>query len=112
MAKKAFAAHNDATILKHLEVYEAYVALCQEIREKYPEVAEFVARAYFYQILSDRFGLTPNYVCAIICNVMSNRPQMERMAAIARMNLEQDEEGAGKKCNSEENGNRTNHPGK
>lgn len=39
MAKKAFAAHNDATILKHLEVYEAYVALCQEIREKYPEVA-------------------------------------------------------------------------
>lgn len=82
--------HNDITILKHYEIYKCYKDLCKKIREKYPEVAEFVARQYYYDILSEKFNLTPNYICTIICKTMNNEDDNANAIMRAKLNIQGD----------------------
>lgn len=80
--------HNDVTIIKHAEIYEYYKELCNQNRLKYPEVSEYIARAYYYNILSKTFNLTPNYVCSIICKIMNDERSFSNHLLRARLNLQ------------------------
>lgn len=90
--RKSKITHNDITVLKHYEIYECYKNLCKEIREKYPEVADFVARQYYYDILSAKFNLTPNYICTIICKTMNNEDEAKSAIMRAYLNLQDESE--------------------
>lgn len=90
MNRKSKITHNDITVLKHHEIYTCYKQLCREVREKYPEVADFVARQYYYDILSDQFNLTPNYICTIICKTMNNEDDAKNAIMRAYLNIQGD----------------------
>lgn len=90
MNRKSKITHNDVTVLKHYEIYKCYKDLCKEVREKYPEVADFVARQYYYDILSLRFNLTPNYICTIICKTMNNEDDTKHAIMRAYLNIQDD----------------------
>lgn len=79
--------HSDATILKHYELYSDYQELCRITKEKYPEVADMVARAYYYNILCKKHNLTPNYICSIICGIMADEENFKREVQRASFNL-------------------------
>lgn len=85
-------AHSDQTIVKHAEMYEYYRNLCEENRKKYPEVADYIARSYYYNIISNVFNLTPNYVCAIICRIVNDERNFQAILVRAKLNLEADQE--------------------
>ena len=82
----------DITMLKHAEIYECYKQMCAEHRQKYPEVADYIGRNYYYNILSEKFNLTRNYLCAIICNILYDEDKFYNNLAIAKMNIESDRE--------------------
>ena len=84
--------NQDTTILKHWEIYEHYKKLCDVNRQKYPEVAGYIARNYYYNILSREYSLTRNYVCAIICNIVNDENKFYYELQKARMNIEADRE--------------------
>lgn len=83
--------HNDLTVLKHYEIYNSYKKLCRETREKYPQVADFVARQYYYDILSEKFNLTPNYICTIVCKSLNDEQQVEIAVRRAHLNIQCEE---------------------
>ncbi|MBE9488233.1 MAG: hypothetical protein IMY73_03520 [Bacteroidetes bacterium] len=82
--------HNDVTIIKHYEIYNSYKQLCKQTKEKYPEVADFVARQYYYEILSSQYNLTPNYICSIVCKTLNNEGQVENEVLRANLNTQSD----------------------
>lgn len=90
MNNKSRITHNDLTVLKHYEIYKCYEDLCKQIREKYPEVADFIARQYYYDILSTKFNLTPNYICTIICKTMNNESGVKSDLMRACLNIQSD----------------------
>lgn len=90
--RKSKITHNDITVLKHYEIYKSYMELCKQVREKYPEVADFVARQYYYDILSNRFNLTPNYICTIICKTMNNEDNTKSAIMRAYLNIQGDDQ--------------------
>lgn len=80
--------HNDLTIIKHSKIYNYYKNLCEENKEKYPEVADYIARSYYYNIISEVYDLTPNYICSIICRIVNNEKSFEVELLRANMNVE------------------------
>ena len=84
--------HNDFTIVKHSEIYNHYKLLCEENRAKYPDVADYIARSYYYNILSQVFNLTPNYVCSIICKITNDERGFESNLIRAKLNIDSDTE--------------------
>lgn len=80
--------HNDVTIIKHAEIYEYYKELCKQNKAQYPELSDYIARAYYYNILSKVFNLTPNYVCSIICKIMNDERKFSNNLLRAKLNLE------------------------
>ena len=84
--------HNDLTVVKHSEIYNYYKLLCEENRAKYPDVADYIARSYYYNILSQIFNLTPNYVCSIICKINNDELSFESDVIRAKLNIESDGE--------------------
>ncbi len=65
------------THLKHNFIYNEYLKIVEEVRDRFPELASFLPQRYYYQIISYRFSLTPNYVCAIINRVKRQRKSLE-----------------------------------
>lgn len=84
--------HNDLTILKHAKIYQYYQQLCAEHRQRYPEISEFIARSYYYAAISKKFNLTPNYICSIICRIMSDEQGFKRDLIRAGLNQEEEQE--------------------
>ena len=85
MAKTKFN-HSDSTILKHYSVYKDYMELKQRTKRENPEIAEMVARTYYYNIICRKYDLTPNYVCTIICRIMSNEESFQKAVQRAIFN--------------------------
>lgn len=84
--------HNDLTLIKYASVYYYYKDLCKRNKAQYPEVANYIARSYYYNIIGKKFQLTPNYVCSIICRIVNNEEQFEENLKKAKMNIESDGE--------------------
>ena len=78
--------HNDSTILKHNSVYKDYIELKRRTKIENPEIAEMVARTYYYNIICRKHNLTPNYVCAIICRIMSDEEKFQKAVQRAIFN--------------------------
>lgn len=85
MAKTKFN-HSDSTILKHHNVYKDYMELRKNTKRDNPEIAEMVARTYFYNIICKKHNLTPNYVCTIICRIMSDEENFQKAVQRAIFN--------------------------
>ncbi len=79
--------HNDSTILKHNKLYLDYKELCRKTKEQYPEVADSIARGYYYEILCSKHNLTHNYVCSIICRIMADEDSFNRDVQRAILNM-------------------------
>ena len=78
--------HSDSTILKHYNVYKDYIELRQKTKRENPEIAEMVARTYYYNILCRKHNLTPNYVCTIICRITSDEEKFQKAVQRAIFN--------------------------
>lgn len=81
--------HNDATIIKHYNLYIDYKELCKITKEVHPDFANMVARAYYYKILCKKHKLTPNYVCSIICKIMADEESFKKDVLRATLNLQE-----------------------
>lgn len=79
--------HNDSTIIKHYEIYKDYKELCRKTKEEYPDFADVIARAYYYNILCEKYSLTPNYVCSIICGILADEEKFKKNVQRATFNL-------------------------
>ncbi|MEG1634046.1 MAG: hypothetical protein RR141_06435 [Rikenellaceae bacterium] len=79
------------TILKHVYIYNEYQKIRQEVKRKFPEVAGFLPQRYYYLIVSQRFSLTPNYVCAIITRIQRKGEKAFEEAKIAKQIIIEDE---------------------
>lgn len=65
------------TILKHNYIYNEYLSIVEEVKDKFPELAHFLPQRYYYLIISYRFSLTPNYICTLINRVRRRRDSIE-----------------------------------
>ncbi|MDE6482970.1 MAG: hypothetical protein K2L01_04345 [Rikenellaceae bacterium] len=66
------------TILKYAKLYNDYTQLNEEIRSRYPEVADHITRKFYYKIISSRNNLSYNYVVSIISMVSANRDLLDK----------------------------------
>lgn len=64
--------HNDRTIIKHYQLYQDYKELRKIAKERYGEIATYIASGYFYEQLSKRYKLTINYVCSIVSSIAAD----------------------------------------
>ncbi len=65
--------------------------MCNETRKTNPEIADFVARTYYYLKLSDHFDLTPNYICSIICKILNDEKKFQSDLLRATLNVSLDD---------------------
>ncbi len=85
--KKNDALRVDLAIIKHGEIYDCYKQLNDENAKKYPEVAAYIAKNYYYGVLAKHFDLSPNYICSIICKVLADEKKFYNDLFRAKLNV-------------------------
>jgi len=82
--------YNQSTIIKKYEIYLAYLKLVQTNKENYPEVADYIARGYYYTRLAREFEITAGYAKDIVNEVIKSPSAWEYEYFKRKMDLEMD----------------------
>lgn len=69
--------YNRSTIVKKYEVYLSYLKMVQANKDSYPGIAEYIARAYYYDRLAEEFGITSGYAGDIVSEVIKAPEQWQ-----------------------------------
>lgn len=82
---------NEYTILKHIYIYNEYNKIRNEVAKRFPEIVDYLPQKYYYMIVSQRFSLTPNYVCALVGRIKRLGNEMFKEAESAKSKIIEDE---------------------